>query len=73
MPNASSLSRLQRAGQLANDRILDAEVVDLLIHLSFQLRNLPLCTWRGISRRCIRFTGVPRQRPGGEPVLQQIE
>ena len=40
--NPSPLPWLQRTGQLTNDRVLNVEVVDLLIHLRFRFRDQSL-------------------------------
>jgi hypothetical protein len=73
MPRFIRLAAAAENGQLANDRILDAEGIDLVIRLGFWLRDRSLRAWSGISRRCVLFHDLPWQRPSCELVLQQVE
>jgi hypothetical protein len=64
--------RLQSPRQLANDGILNAEIIDLIGHiLSHGYRNAR--GWKAIGCRFVRLLGVPWRGPGCEPVLQEIE
>jgi hypothetical protein len=63
----SALPRLQSTRQLADDRILDAEIIDLFICPSFRLGHKSLQAWRGISSWFVRLRGfivtAERNRP----------
>jgi hypothetical protein len=71
METSASL-RLQSPRQLANDGILNAEIIALMrFFLAYGYRSA-----RGlmaVGDRFVRLLGVPWRGPSCEPVLQEIE
>jgi hypothetical protein len=63
---------LQSPRQLANDRILNAEIIDLIrFFLSHGYRNAR--GWKAIGCRFVCLLGVPGRGPSCELVLREIE
>ena len=52
-------SRLQSPRQFADDHVLDAEIVDLLIRLGFRRGHRSIGGAENISRGCARLLGLP--------------
>ena len=68
----SASPRLQSPRQLANDRILNAEIIALIrFFVSYGHRSAR--GLKAIGYRFVRLLRVPWRGPGYEPVLQQIE
>jgi hypothetical protein len=65
--------RLQSPRQLADDRVLDPEMIDLRIRFGSRRGHRSIGGERNISRGCARLLGLHLNRPGGEPVLEKIE
>lgn len=69
----SAAPRLQSPRQLANDRILNVEMIDLIRFFFFPHGHGRTRGLRTSSHRFVRLPGVPGRGPGCEPVLQEIK
>ncbi|MBQ0819936.1 hypothetical protein KBI52_06860 [Microvirga sp. HBU67558] len=76
--NPSPLPWLQRTGQVTDDSVLNVEVVDLLIHLRFRVRDRSPQDWEVAAEQPVRtglafVDAVSRLSAVGESLLVRVE